>query len=77
MMQPNATLELITALLVGLLLASFVEYLVHRFMHMGKFMGPRHAKHHRSFGTYRATDRQPERPVRDYRLRQFIDIRWL
>jgi sterol desaturase/sphingolipid hydroxylase (fatty acid hydroxylase superfamily) len=49
MMQSNATLEFTTDLLIGLLLGSFVEYAVHRLMHMGKFMGPRHAKHHRGF----------------------------
>jgi sterol desaturase/sphingolipid hydroxylase (fatty acid hydroxylase superfamily) len=47
LIQSNATLEFTTALLIGLLLGSFVEYAVHRLMHMGKFMGPKHAKHHR------------------------------
>lgn len=49
MIQSNPTVEFTTALLIGLLLGSFVEYAVHRLMHMGKFMSPRHAKHHRRF----------------------------
>ena len=167
MIQSNPALEFTTALLIGLLLGSFVEYTVHRLMHKGKFMGTRHAKHHRRFesqgwwgefidysrpgllivwagflvsvpagvgfalgtigyaafaayahqvqhekpdlafwlgspihylhhrenmwhhnfgigvsfwdrlfGTYRTADWRPERPARDYPLREFIDIQW-
>lgn len=39
----------LVALALGALLGSFVEYAVHRLMHQGKFLGRRHAKHHRNF----------------------------
>ena len=44
-----AAFGFMTTLVVGLLVASFVEYGVHRLMHIGNFMGARHAKHHRKF----------------------------
>ena len=37
------------ALVIGLLLGSFVEYAVHRLMHRGTFLVKRHARHHRNF----------------------------
>jgi sterol desaturase/sphingolipid hydroxylase (fatty acid hydroxylase superfamily) len=49
MTQYDAFLDFSIALVIGLLLGSFVEYTVHRLMHKGKFLGKRHAKHHRNF----------------------------
>ena len=49
MVQSASLLTCVAAILVGVAFASFVEYWVHRLMHMGKFMGRRHAKHHRRF----------------------------
>ena len=49
MTQYNAILDFTIALVIGLLLGSFVEYTVHRLMHKGKLMSKRHAKHHRNF----------------------------
>ena len=45
----DITLDFTVALVIGLLLGSFVEYTVHRLMHKGKFLSKRHAKHHRNF----------------------------
>lgn len=47
--QYNDFLDFTIALVTGLMLGSFVEYTVHRLMHKGKFLGKRHAKHHRQF----------------------------
>jgi len=47
--QYNDFLDFTIALVIGLMLGSFVEYTVHRLMHKGKFLGKRHAKHHRNF----------------------------
>ena len=49
MTQYDTILDFTIALIFGLLLGSFVEYTVHRLMHKGKFLGKRHAKHHRNF----------------------------
>ncbi len=49
MTRYDATLEFTIALVIGLLLGSFVEYAVHRLMHRGRFLARRHAKHHRNF----------------------------
>ena len=87
MIQSNPTFEFSLALVIGLLFGSFVEYSVHRLMHMGKFLGKRHSKHHHNFGigvslwdrllgTYKATEWRPERPLREYPLSEFVSIRW-
>jgi len=87
MNQYDAMLDFTIALVIGLLLGSFVEYTVHRLMHEGKFLGKRHAKHHHNFGigvsiwdrvlgTYKAIDWRPERRLRDYPLSNFVSIRW-
>ena len=47
--QYNDFLDFTIALVIGLMLGSFVEYTVHRLMHKGKFLGKRHAKHHQNF----------------------------
>ena len=47
--QYNDFLDFTIALVIGLMLGSFVEYTVHRLMHKGIFLGKRHAKHHRNF----------------------------
>lgn len=49
MVPAHPVLHFGVALLIGLLIASFVEYAVHRLMHMGRFMRKRHALHHRNF----------------------------
>jgi sterol desaturase/sphingolipid hydroxylase (fatty acid hydroxylase superfamily) len=45
----NPYLGFTFALTTGFLFGSFVKYTVHRLKHMGKFMGKRHALHHRNF----------------------------
>jgi len=45
----NPYLAFTLALVTGLSFGSFVEYAVHRLMHMGRFMRKRHALHHRNF----------------------------
>jgi sterol desaturase/sphingolipid hydroxylase (fatty acid hydroxylase superfamily) len=49
MIHSNPFLTFSVALVTGLLLGSLIEYAVHRLMHKGKFMGKRHALHHRNF----------------------------
>ncbi len=43
-----ATIELLIAFSLAVLVGSLVEYTVHRLMHSGKILKVRHAKHHRN-----------------------------
>lgn len=47
-MTQNAVIHFFTAFFIALVLGSLVEYFGHRWMHDGKLLKIRHAKHHRN-----------------------------